>query len=94
MIDHIAVLKKVYGVDENGEWNRNFMTPNIIETGLISDYVFEISSGIGFDHEPIYGVSICEKNTDGKWVKSDKSKMCYSVIEAYRYLWELVQEDD
>jgi hypothetical protein len=45
---------------------KNVMTPNHVEYGDVdSGRVYEITSGTGFDNEPIFGVTVIAR-TDGK----------------------------
>ena len=44
----------------------NFMTPDVLEVGKLHPCVaFEVSKGTGFEHEPIYGVSVVRLRCDG-----------------------------
>ena len=44
----------------------NFMTPDVLEVGKLHPCVaFEVSKGRGFEHEPIYGVSVVRLRCDG-----------------------------
>ena len=53
------IIRQEYGTA------RNFMTPSVIKTGKINPNVaFELSTGTGFDHNQIYGVSVVQYDPD------------------------------
>jgi len=46
--------------------NPNFMTPNVLAHGFIgTGWVYEISEGTGLVGEPIFGVTVIDKETGG-----------------------------
>lgn len=76
----------------------NFMTPNIIYIRELSPRLaVEFSTGTGFDHEPIYGVTFSVWH-DGRWqrtypgpsyvVPGPESKMFHSRQAAESYIAE------
>jgi len=76
-------FRQVYPAD-----HVNFMTPKPIGFGWVDrDTVYEISEGRGFDHEPIFGVSIVVR-VDGEWVKdeSGRSKLMFTKQDALDYV--------
>ena len=44
---------------------KNIITPNIMKYGFTNKngYAFELSYGTGFNDEPVYGVTLVDKNT-------------------------------
>jgi len=53
--------------DEFTEWQKehpNFVTPNLLEYDKIGKYVVELSEGTGIKNEPIFGVTLLEKEDD------------------------------
>lgn len=77
----LELYRKEYGK----EGHHNFMTPRILNVITLSNKVIELSTGEGFEHEPIFGVSVWEY--DGKELKrSDKSKLCFSKKSANSYI--------
>lgn len=72
----------------------NFMTPEPLEFGFLDPItVFEISRGTGFDHEPIFGVTIVHY-ADGKWTGDlERSKGVFTTRdEAEAYVLRLLGE--
>lgn len=61
---------------------KNFMTPNIIEIGKISDNIaYEISSGEGLSHNTIYGLSIVSYNPETNKTSRDyDGSGCYDTL--------------
>ena len=60
----------------------NIMTPRRVRVGLIrADLAYEISSGEGFDHEPIWGLSIVEEK-DGKTARKFDLSGCFRSLNA------------
>ena len=75
--------------------SKNFMTPRRLGLGKLSENIaYELSSGRGFDHKQIWGVSVVI------WLpKAQKtqrlyklSKCCYSREEAKGYIQSLKEE--
>lgn len=51
---------------EYGKNTTNFMTPEVLEYGMLGPNVaYEISKGTGFTNDTIYGLSIVKQNADG-----------------------------
>ena len=68
----------------------NFMTPKPVSYGLVGDgsrWVYELSTGTGFDHEPIWGVSVLDKET-GR-IDTDLGMLCRSRAEADEHISRL-----
>lgn len=63
---------------------KNFMTPDIITYGKKGKFYYELSEGRGFNHEPIFGVTIRDEN--GERFDPDRSKLCHSLTEAKNYI--------
>lgn len=61
----------------------NFMTPEVVEYIDANGYMIELSKGEGFDHEPIYGVTVA--TADGVRLY-DESQMFHSESEARGYV--------
>lgn len=74
--------------------NKNFMTPDVIEYGLINaNTAYELSKGAGlFSDKQIYGVTICRYEDGEFWNMHEKGKMCNSLDEARSYIEELKAE--
>ena len=62
---------------------KNFMTPEIIRYIDSDRYLIELSRGTGFDHEPIYGVTVA--TITGRPL-FDESQMFHSLEEAEGYI--------
>jgi hypothetical protein len=84
------IIKKEYGDD------KNFMTPHVLSYGKLPpvdkaiERAYELSEGTGFEHEPIFGVSIVNLFEDGTTARDwDISKMCRSKQEAEQYIQSL-----
>lgn len=75
------------------KWAReytNFMTPNIIKLYEKGNKIIEVSSGTGFEHEPIFGVTVATKSEEGKFKTGDaRSKMFFNRNEAFEYAKKL-----
>lgn len=64
---------------------KNFMTPGVIEyRDLPNGYMVELSEGTGFDHEPIFGVSVAD--ADGNRLFEPESQMFWSLEDARRHI--------
>lgn len=75
-------FKKVFGK------NTNFMTPNVIRYGRISDdLIYELSWGNVFNGD-MYGVTVIKDNDDKDYY-TNYSKACVSRTEAEEYIAEL-----
>ena len=70
---------------------RNIMTPHFERLGFAGEnHVYELTSGRGIDHEPIYGVTIVTKKRDGSWFHNrERSQMFHSRGLAWRYIESL-----
>lgn len=82
------ILRKAYGN------SRNLMTPKILGRGLLPDGAYELSIGSGFDHEPIYGVSVVWLNPDGttERARPPVSQVFHSREDARDYIRRLRRE--
>jgi len=69
---------------------KNFMTPNIIETRQKGKYFYELSSGRGIENDTIYGVTVLKINSDNTVSKTDdKNKSFNSIDDARNYIRSL-----
>jgi hypothetical protein len=57
---------------------KNFMTPNVLKYYRVDHNVVELSRGIGFDHEEIFGVTVRPNG--------DLSKLFRSRSDAEEYI--------
>jgi hypothetical protein len=75
---------------EYGEHSRNLITPRIVSYGKITPGIaYEVSEGTGFEHEPVWGVSIAQLMQDGSTVRrTDLSCM----IREYQQVWEYIRK--
>ena len=62
---------------------KNFMTPDVIEYITTPRFLVELSEGTGFDHEPIYGVTVA--TLDGE-PDHDRSQMFHSLDDAREFI--------
>lgn len=62
---------------------KNFMTPDVIEYIDTPRFLVELSEGTGFDHEPIYGVTVA--TLDGER-DHDRSQMFFSLDDAREHI--------
>ena len=73
--------------------SKNFMTPKILEYGWIVDnrIAYELSTGEGFDHEPIFGVSLVRCMPSGKTerIRQPISDVFHSQALARRHIRKL-----
>jgi hypothetical protein len=68
------------------DMGQNFMTPTVIRYYDLPDgTMVELSSGTGFDNDPIYGVTVL--NPDGTQ-NHDQSRMFHSLGQATTYIAE------
>ena len=83
------IIRREYGK------SKNFMTPHKIRIGKVSKTIaFELSSGSGFDHSIIYGVSFAELKEDGSTTRrTDISQMFSRKNQAEGYI-EQIREDE
>ena len=83
------------GIEEYREWAKkypNFMTPYILQVKKSGDKFIELSHGTGFDHKPIYGVSVKIPKPEGgfKTPENDNdSKMFHDKQKALNYFNKL-----
>ena len=69
--------------------SKNFMTPYVLKYGKINNnLVYEVSSGEGFDHDIIYGITFISFNstTDKTTPENDLSCMLRSEEEVNQYI--------
>lgn len=72
----------------------NFMTPKVRRTITVEDKVIEVSEGMGFEHEDIYGVSVFERVGEFKFERDRtyKGKLFRDFNKALVYAEELARE--
>lgn len=72
---------------EYGQHSRNFMTPSLIRFGKIHPRrAYELSWGIGFSNNKIFGVSIVDVSTIGTTTRRTDLSDCFptqAAAEAY-----------
>lgn len=85
------VIKMEYGT------SKNFITPNVIDYGILTTrdslvYAYELSTGEGFNREPIFGVSVVRYNTLTNSTErlTDSSGVYMSKHGAYRHINNLI----
>jgi len=88
------------GYDIEGEFRRwqsanpNFITPRLLKIRPVDKYVIELSKGEGMKHEPIYGVSLLEREDYGKFKnigwRANVSGAFDNLKEANRHVERLV----
>ena len=61
----------------------NFMTPEVVRYGFTQFYAYELSTGRGIDRQPIFGVTVCNRETGEN---SPLSKVLQSRTDAERYV--------
>lgn len=67
---------------------RNFMTPEPIEyIETDNGFLVELSEGTGFNHEPIFGVSVADAS--GERLHDPESQMFYSRSDAMAHIRNL-----
>ncbi len=78
----LARSPREYFRQEYGD-SPNFMTPELIRHGSKGRFVYELSQGEGFKHEPIYGVTVLLVNDDDQPERMREiSQCCHSRREA------------
>jgi len=70
----------------NGE--KNFLTPNVLSYGKAGRLLWELSTGEGIEHEPIYGVTVI--NVDGGR-EHDLSGCFHSRAEAEEHIRQKIK---
>jgi len=78
------------------EWQKehpNFITPELLKYKTIGNYVVELSRGTGIKNEPIYGVTLLEREDTGfsTSIGTDISKPFFNSREAENYFANLVE---
>lgn len=70
--------------EEYLKMSKNFMTPNVIKYEQVGDRIIELSSGVGVDNKPIWGVTefIVE---NGELETSGNGDLFYSPKEARKH---------
>lgn len=66
---------------------RNIMTPQFVRYAETLNYIIELSTGTGFEGEPIYGVTVVNKHTGQH--EFELSDMFYSREFAEAYIADL-----
>ena len=81
------------------KWQRdhsNFITPHIKKLEQSGNYFIELSEGIGFEHKPLYGVSIIHWGGDKFYSIGHKhenlSKLFHNYAEALAYFNKIKKE--
>lgn len=67
---------------------KNFMTPNIVNTGKINGLLIELSYGTGMSHNLIFGVSVLDRSGE----RHKESQCCHSLTEVEEVLVRLREE--
>lgn len=82
------ILEIALGKYGTKEYRANIITPERVKIGNIGDNVaYEVTKGEGFEHNTVYGVTICRLNSLGKAVYiKGFSKMCESMDEVNEHL--------
>ena len=82
--------------EEYQKWqtrNPNIITPNLIDYDVIDGYVVELSKGTGIKNEPIYGVSLLEREGYEKFKnigwRANVTGAFYSLKEADKHFKRL-----
>lgn len=71
---------------------KNMMTPDIIDyVDAPNGLLVELSQGTGFNHEPIFGVSVAD--ADGNRL-FDESQMFHSLEDARQHIASLAQDEE
>jgi len=80
------------------EWQEkhpNFMTPELLKYKTIGNYVVELSKGTGIRNEPMYGVSLLEREDGGFssyiGLEMEVSKPFFDSDEAENYFTNLAE---
>ena len=82
-----AIFNKVFNGDPN------FMTPANRARGMFGGLAWELSSGRGFDRQPIYGVTCLRENDDGTIARESGLSSCFdNEADAIAYIESLDQE--
>ena len=75
------------------ERNPNFITPDLVDYDVIDGYVVELSKGTGIKNEPIYGVSLLEREGYEKFKnigwRANVTGAFYSLKEADKHFKRL-----
>ena len=78
------IIKAEYGN------SRNLITPRRLGIGALPGGAYELSTGTGIDHEPIFGVTVVRCNASDNVARDiDASQMFYSREEARAYIRDL-----
>jgi hypothetical protein len=72
----------------------NFMTPYVIQYVTKGNKVIELSEGVGFNNEAIYGITVLQKTSDGfRSILSETwNKMFKNKEEAKKHFNDVVRE--
>lgn len=77
-------VKEKFRIAFNG--NKNFMTPDVIEHGIIKEYYYELSKGLGFYGGDIFGVTII----DHQYKNQTEMSKCFDTLrKARKYITSL-----
>lgn len=81
-------IGQAFQAEYNGQ--PNVMTPTIVRRGSKGRLAYEISSGTGIDHQPIFGFTVIQVGTFGRTERRrDLSKLCQSQGEVERAVKDL-----
>ena len=61
---------------------KNFMTPDVIRYGRTKEHLFELSEGLGFTNDRIFGLTVLRIDHNNNLVRSNHSGMVHSEEEA------------
>jgi hypothetical protein len=63
------------------------MTPHILKTAWLikNKAAYEISEGTGFNHDPLYGVTIVQVDEDGETARRTEYSECFKTIGLANY---------
>jgi hypothetical protein len=81
--------RDIFAKAHNGRPGRNFLTPDFISLGFApsGEYVVELSSGMGINGQPMYGVTVVTVHPAEK--SFEMSKVFFSLAEAREYVSSL-----
>lgn len=72
----------------------NFMTPKILKTAWLikNRAVYEISEGTGFNHDPLFGVTIVTVDNESNTKRKSDLSNCFRTIKLANYHVKLCRE--
>lgn len=66
----VRILRSMLIGEAFDKWQRkhpNFMTPAVEKYTVVGNRIVELSSGLGMENEPIYGVTVLEQKGRGRF---------------------------